>query len=49
MGLSVVESLLHLSMKKKKAENEVKPDPDADYEDESMQEYFEEELHNFLA
>ena len=32
------------NMKKKKAENEVKPDPDADYEDESMQEYFEEEF-----
>lgn len=35
---------LVLNMKKKKAENEVKPDPDADYEDESMQEYFEEEF-----
>lgn len=32
------------NMKKKKAEKEVKPDPDADYEDESMQEYFEEEF-----
>ena len=38
------EIALAFNMKKKKAENEVKPDPDADYEDESMQEYFEEEF-----